>query len=178
MSMTRRRFIATSGLVVLGGVTGAMPVRRPHAAEVIDIAMGGTTGGAHVWFRPVGLLIQPGQTVRWTNRDAGNSHTSTAYHPRLFGKQQRIPEGADPWDSGLLLPDESFSVTLTVPGVYDYYCLPHEHAGMVGRIIVEEHAPAGGYPATHGDAGHTPPPEIALRAFPPIDRILKEKIVE
>ncbi|MGK8236557.1 plastocyanin/azurin family copper-binding protein [Roseovarius sp. MS2] len=27
--------------------------------------------------------------------------------------------------------DESFEVTLEVPGVHDYYCLPHEMAGMV-----------------------------------------------
>ena len=25
---------------------------------------------------------------------------------------------------------------LTVEGVYDYFCAPHEMAGMVGRIIV------------------------------------------
>jgi hypothetical protein len=30
----------------------------------------------------------------------------------------------------------SFEVTLTVEGVYDYYCTTHEMAGMVGRIIV------------------------------------------
>ena len=27
-------------------------------------------------------------------------------------------------------------MTFTVEGVYDYYCVPHEHAGMVGRIVV------------------------------------------
>lgn len=176
MSPPRRRFILTSGLMVMGSVAGSTLLRQAFAADIIDIAMGGTTGGAHVWFRPTGLLIQPGQTVRWTNQDAGNSHTATAYHPSLYGKQQRIPEGAASWDSGFLLPGESFSVTLTVPGVYDYYCLPHEHAGMVGRIIVGED-PADWRPHKSSQEG-SPPPDIALQAFPSTDRILKEKIVE
>jgi hypothetical protein len=47
-----------------------------------------------------------------------------------------MPEDAKPWESDYLLPNESFSATLSEPGVYDYYCHPHEHAGMVGRIVV------------------------------------------
>ena len=100
------------------------------------IRMQGDATGAHVGFDPVGLRIRPGQTVRWTNGDAGNSHTATAYHPANFGRPRRIPAAATPWDSDYLLPDDGFDVTLTAEGVYDYYCVPHEHAGMVGRIIV------------------------------------------
>jgi hypothetical protein len=43
---------------------------------------------------------------------------------------------AESWNSDYLLPDQSFELTLTVPGIYDYYCIPHEHAGMVGRLVV------------------------------------------
>lgn len=177
MSLTRRSFMCTSGVMMLGSIAVPALLHRAHAADIIDITMGGTTGGAHVWFRPVGLLIQPGQTIRWTNLDAGNSHTATAYHPTLYNKQQRIPEDATPWDSGFLLPDEHFSVTLTVPGVYDYYCLPHEHAGMVGRIIVGTNFTAQTSQKSKENA-QTPPPDIALRAFPDVDRILNEKVVE
>lgn len=155
----------------------AAPPRRALADDVIDIAMGGTTGGAHVWFRPRGLLIQPGQTVRWRNQDAGNSHTATAYHPALYGRPQRIPDGAEPWDSGFLLPGEGFSVTLTVPGVYDYYCLPHEHAGMVGRIVVGR-IPADWHEQKQSPGNTHAPPDVALEALPAVDRILSEKIVE
>lgn len=175
MNPARRSFIQTGGGVILAGLAGMASLRVSHAEDVIDIAMMGTPGGAKVWFRPIGLLIQPGQTVRWTNRDPGNSHTSTAYHPAFFKKMQRIPEGAKPWDSGFLLPNESYSVTLTVPGVYDYYCLPHEHAGMVGRIIVTAPEPHGWQ--TH--EGNDPSvPEAARAGFPAIDRIMKEKIVQ
>ena len=54
--------------------------------------------------------------------------------------------------SGYLVePGDRFEVTLTVPGVYDYFCTPHEAAGMVGRIIV-------GQPAR--------PRDDAVRLFP------------
>src|SRR5207248_347887 len=52
------------------------------------------------------------------------------------GHSLRIPEAAIPWDSGFLVNrGDHFEVRLTVPGVYDYYCQPHEAAGMVGRIV-------------------------------------------
>ena len=98
--------------------------------------MQGNTDGSHVWFDPIGLRIEPGQTVRWINLDPGNSHTATAYHPTNFEHPLRIPEEAQPWNSDYLLPNETFSVTLAVEGIYDFFCIPHEHAGMVGRIIV------------------------------------------
>jgi plastocyanin len=89
--------------------------------------------GATVWFDPIGLWIAPGQTVRWVV--AANVHTTTAYHPKNAEHSLRIPEGGMPWDSSFLVqPGAQFEVTLTVEGVYDYLCMPHEAAGMVGRI--------------------------------------------
>src|SRR5690606_41900168 len=109
---------------------------RIGAAAVEVIEMRGTERGDRVWFAPRGLAVATGTTLRFVNLDKGNSHTATAYHPALFDRRRRIPAGAQPWDSDFLLPDESFEVTLTAPGVYDYYCLPHEMAGMAGRIVV------------------------------------------
>lgn len=137
--------------------------------------MSGTSRGEHVWFRPQGLAVSPGTTLRFVNRDPGNSHTATAYHPDLFDRPRRIPEGATPWDSGFLLPDETFEVTLEEPGVYDYYCLPHEMAGMVGRIVVGEPGDAG-WEDEAADRGDLP--EAALAAFPPIEDILAAGRVE
>lgn len=97
--------------------------------DIFDIAMAGTANGSHVWFDPIGLHVPVGTTIRWTNRDAGNAHTATAY-------ERRIPVGSPGWDSDYLLPGETFAVRLTEPGVYDYFCRPHELAGMAGRIVV------------------------------------------
>jgi plastocyanin len=139
--------------------------------------MRGNTDGSHVWFDPVGLHIRPGQTMRWINLDPGNSHTATAYHPKNFGRPLRIPKGAEPWDSDYLLPEETFSVTLTVKGIYDFYCIPHEHAGMVGRIVVGEPggSAAEGLPAEA--AGGEPVPDIALQAFPSVEEIMARGVV-
>jgi len=108
----------------------------------------------------------PGATIRWIVQS--NVHTTTAYHPANGDYPQRIPDGADPWDSGYLTePGASFSVTLTAEGVYDYFCRPHEGAGMVGRIIVGR--PAGPGATAPGD--ELPPP--ARQAFPSIEEIMK-----
>jgi len=134
------------------------PTANAHAAGEIEIALSGTVNGAEVWFRPRGLLVQPGQAVRWINRDQGNVHTTTAYHPDN-GKPLRIPPGAKPWDSDYLMPGESFVRVFEVPGVYDYFCIPHEHAGMVARIVVGT-ATAGVRPYADTDA-RLPPAALA-----------------
>jgi len=132
MIMTRRELLMVAGSALLAV---NMPVLASGQPQML-IGMQGTARGERVWFDPLGLAVKPGTALKFVNRDNGNSHTVTAYHPSLFGHVRRIPEKAEPFNSGYLLPDDSFELTLTVPGVYDYYCLPHEHAGMVGRIVV------------------------------------------
>jgi plastocyanin len=139
--------------------------------------MQGNADGSHVWFNPIGLRIKPGQTIRWINLDPGNSHTATAYHPKNFERPLRIPEGAKPWNSDYLLPNESFLVTLKDEGVYDFFCVPHEHAGMVGRIIVGKPDRSSVDRLPTQTAGGEPIPEVALRAFPSVDEIMRRGIV-
>lgn len=164
MRTTRRLFLGAAAAAL---VTGPLPL---VADEVVDIAMAGRSDGSHVWFDPLGLLVAPGTTLRWTNTDSGNSHTATCYHPAINGRQARIPTNATPWDSDYLLPGESFSVTLSVPGIYDYYCVPHEHAGMVGRIIVG--APGAVYPDVEPDAALEGLPDVALAGLPAVAAIM------
>src|SRR5215203_6058313 len=117
--------------------------------------------------------------MRGAIRGPGNVHTATAYHPKNFEHVCRIPDGAAPWNSDYLLPNETFSLTLTVEGVYDYFCIPHEHAGMVGRIIVARPTAAGmpkvGGPSAGPNAQTIP--EAAQRAFPAVEDILRHGIV-
>lgn len=161
-----RRVLLGGGLAALAG--------RAGAAE-LEIAMRGSARGERVWFSPQGVAVAPGTILRFVNRDPGNSHTSTAYHPDLLDRQRRIPSAAVPWDSDFLLPDQVFEITLTVPGVYDYYCQPHEMAAMVGRIVV-------GRPGDPGWEGSAPEsedlmPEV-LAAFPQVEAILAAGRVE
>ncbi|TPM27870.1 hypothetical protein FJ955_18315 [Mesorhizobium sp. B2-2-2] len=136
--------------------------------------MKGRDDGSDVWFNPIGVLIKPGQMVRWTNLNPGSSHTTTAYSPKNFGRPLRMPKAAIPWASDYLLPNETFSVTFTEQGVYDYFCIPHEHAGMVGRIIVGEPL-KNGWTQLDGANGNLP--EDALKAFPTVEEIMARGIV-
>lgn len=163
-------------LVLGGGSLAALALARPGYADQVEvIEMRGTARGEAVWFYPNGLAIAPGTTVRFLNRDPNNSHTSTAYHPDILDRQRRIPLGATPWDSDFLMPDQHFDVTFTVPGVYDFYCQPHEHAGMVGRIVV-------GRPDKDKEWEGPAPvsddlPEVAQMAFPSVEDILAHQRV-
>ncbi|UXN66102.1 plastocyanin/azurin family copper-binding protein (plasmid) [Phyllobacterium sp. A18/5-2] len=133
------------------------------AGEPVEILMKGTANGSKVWFDPIGIRVVPGTVIRWRNNDPGNSHTATAFHPRNSGHPLRIPAGARPWNSGYLLPDETFSMMFTVAGVYDYFCIPHEMAGMVGRIVV----------APHSEAVLPVAAEGLMDAFPSVPNIMR-----
>lgn len=166
----RRRLLLSAG----GGLLlSAVLLQRAHATDEIEIALSGTPSGSDVWFRPRGLLIQPGQAVRWVNREAGNVHTTTAYHPDN-GKPLRIPKDATAWNSDYLLPNESFAMVFEKPGVYDYFCIPHEHAGMVGRIVVGQ-ADASIRPYADTD---TLLPAAAVAGFPEVANVMKYTQVE
>lgn len=137
--------------------------------------------GGKVWFDPVGVFAEPGTTIRWVVKE--NVHTTTAYHPKNGRHSLRIPEGAAPWDSGFLVhPGDHFAVTLTVPGVYDFFCMPHEAAGMVGRIIVGNATGPGAesfdyFTGKPEARDWLPVPAAARAVFPPLDRILQQRVV-
>ena len=168
---SRRQFLQVGGLAVAGLAAGFPRPRRTH-----EVRMWSDAGGAHVGFRPRGLAIAPGDVVRWVV-DGPNVHTSTAYHPTNGNAPLRIPAGARPWDSGYLLhPGDRFEVTLTVAGVYDYFCRPHEAVGMVGRIVVGNPGRAPYFPPPR--PGWRPIPKAALAAFPDVHDILRRGRVD
>ncbi|HEY3064740.1 MAG TPA: plastocyanin/azurin family copper-binding protein [Methylomirabilota bacterium] len=175
--VTRRAFLTGSAVAFLG----AAAPRPLRAAPPLEIRMRATERGEQVWFDPIGVLVTPGQTIRWVvERDV---HTTTAYHPANDHHSRRIPEAAAPWDSGFLVQKGAhFDVTLTVDGVYDYYCLPHEEAGMVGRIIVGKPGGPGAWPFDYWKgaafaSGWKPVPMAAQQALPAIETIMKRKVV-
>jgi plastocyanin len=179
---TRREFLKAGGLVLTGvGIAPLYSTRLLASPDQELIEMRSDALGSRVWFDPIGLYVRPGTTVRWIVRE--NVHTTTAYHPKNDHHSLRIPDGAMPWDSGFLVkPGATFDVTLTVPGVYDYYCIPHEGAGMVGRIVVGKAIGAGAQPFDYwvgrrGTGRWRRVPDVARAAFPSVDRILAERVV-
>lgn len=128
--------------------------------DVVEINM--ETEESSFYFDPVGVQVEPGTTIRFINESG--QHTATAYCEDN-DKEQRIPEGAECWDSGMLVEQgATFEVTLTEEGVYDYFCLPHEMLGMVGRIIV-------GSPEASPAADPANLPEAVQSALPEVEAI-------
>lgn len=160
----------------------ALMVAGAAAAHTFEVRVVMSKDGSQVYFDPVGLRIQPGDTVRWIQ--INGYHTVTAYYPANGNRELRIPDGAQPWDSGVLLAEypakgSTFVHTFTVPGVYDYFCQPHEAAGMVGRIVVG--APGDG-PGTRGfayapDKHWKPVPVAAQKSFPSVRLIMEQGAV-
>jgi hypothetical protein len=79
-----------------------------------------------------------------------SGHSATAYHPSQ-DKELRIPEAAEPFNSSVFKRlNNRYAFKFTTPGVYDYFCIPHEDVGMVGRIIVKEASGPGTQPVDKG----------------------------
>jgi plastocyanin len=174
--LTRRMLLHAGACLMTGAILASRS--RVAAASAIEIRMRSDSTGGVVGFDPVGVFLQPGQTVRWTC-DA-NVHTTTAYSPENGNRSLRIPRNARPWASDFLLPGETFEVTLTAEGVYDYFCAPHEEGGMVGRLIVGRSIGPGTLPFDYFEAEGRhwiPVPVVAQRVFPNTDEILRRKVV-
>jgi plastocyanin len=93
-------------------------------------------------FIPDHITINAGQSVEWNNTAAIETHTVTA-DPKLAQniKSVALPPGAEPFNSGDLKADAIFRHTFTVPGVYRYFCIPHEKMGMIGEVEVKPATP-------------------------------------
>lgn len=134
--ITRRKLLQVGGLWLTGLTLNLSRFAWSSSEEEeIEIRMISNPSGTLVAFDPIDLRILPGRRIRWINA-SDNVHTSTAYHPANDRHPLRIPSTAKPWDSGYLMyRGDSFSLKLTVEGVYDYYCTPHETAGMLGELL-------------------------------------------
>lgn len=142
--MQRRRFLASAGAAAMAGLASLSGCLGASGSESAGYDVGMTAEA----FVEAEFTVSPGETVVWRNNST-RTHTVTAY-------EDAIPEGTvffatggyedeqtarDAWwndRGGALENGEEFSVTFTEPGQYDYFCIPHEQAGMLGTIYVEE----------------------------------------
>jgi plastocyanin len=87
-----------------------------------------TVNAQTLHFTPDTLEVAAGTTVVWNNLDPF-AHTVTS------------DDGI--FDSGMFNTGESYSLTFTTPGRYQYYCIPHGNAGlsgMSGVVVVTDPA--------------------------------------
>lgn len=137
----RRRFVGLLGAAAAGS-PGATGMGTAQGTPVVSMG--------NDYFDPIGLSVDPGTTVRF--EVATGAHSATAY-------EDRIPANATPFDSGTFSRG-AFEHTFEQPGTYDYYCVPHESRGMVGRIVVGE--PAGPAEDSPIPAGTVPDSDVIV----------------
>lgn len=159
--MDRRDFIKRSGLLTVGSV-GVVGTATAQTGETLDVGM--YTEEGEYYFDPVGLHVEPGETVTWINESG--AHTTTSYSPENPGASvRRIPNEAEPWHSPTFVESgATFEYTFEVPGTYEYYCVPHKTLGMVGRIVCGEPGGIGEeQPIPDGTAtGQVPPSDVIV----------------
>lgn len=110
-------------------------------ADTVVVEVKGIDADAR--FDPVVVEVDPGDVIQFAVREG--MHTVTAYHPENR-RSKRIPASAKPFDSGLMEKGDQWFLTISEEGVYDYFCLPHEKLGHVGRIIAGSYDASDDYP--------------------------------
>jgi plastocyanin len=156
--MSRRTFIRTAaGTAAAAGATGTAAAQEGTGTssgsgggggggtETVEVGPGGSlvyTPGTEE-----ALKITPGTTVEFVWKS--NNHNIVV---------DSQPEGAG-WKGHEPIENEGFtySHTFETLGTYEYYCQPHESAGMVGTIEVVESlsTPGGGGPPEVPDSAKT-----------------------
>jgi uncharacterized protein (TIGR03118 family) len=81
-------------------------------------------------FSPQNVTIAVGDTVTWTNT---GSFTHTTTSGTTTGGV-RHPDGL--WDSGSVLPGQTYSRVFAQAGTFPYYCTPH-YTSMTGTVTVK-----------------------------------------
>ena len=112
-----KTFIQTLWVMIISAAVLFLP-RLAYAAE---IQMG---SNGNLVFDPAELTIAAGDTVTIVNGDLPPHNFVVEGHPELSHSDLSFVGG------------ESFDVTFTEAGDYDFQCEPHTGAGMTGVIHV------------------------------------------
>ena len=119
-------------LLAACGITG--PAHEEGVPAGVDAVVEATST---LNFSPASVTIPSGGTVEWRNTGI-MTHTVTADPARAKDSADvRLPEGAQPFDSGDIPAGQVWRHTFEAPGEYRYFCKPHESYGMVGTVIVQ-----------------------------------------
>jgi LPXTG-motif cell wall-anchored protein len=149
---------------------------NPNGATSYTVVNGAGGNQASVLrFLPVDLTVKAGDSVTWLGNDPHEVHTVTFYNPagkvpdfivpqpQASGPPKLVVPHAAPendtavdsqdlYNSGLLLPGQSYTFTFPKPGTYTYVCVVHAPQAMFGKVVVEP-AGAGGAPASLPNTG-------------------------
>jgi plastocyanin len=144
MGMKRSLWLAALSLLM---VSAFAPMAWAQRDEV-------TANMEDNFFDQANMTVEPGTTVTWV-QSGKNPHTTTSY------------DGL--WDPGMIESGSNvtFSFTFEKPGIYDYYCMPHESLGIVGSVTVTGSASASASASARAEAetlADTGGPSLAIAA--------------
>ena len=123
------RRIALS-LVLMFMAVGIIASPTLAFADTVSVTMGG--GPTMLGFVPAEVTISPGDTIHFEVGPA-------APHNVVFDPAN-APEDLSSLSHDKLEMAGGFDVTFPADvsaGTYDFYCLPHRGAGMLGKVIVQ-----------------------------------------
>ena len=107
--------------IVLAGFAVVPALAADYEVHMLNKGVAGT-----MVFEPAFVQAQPGDTVTFIPTDKGHN---------VEAIKDMLPEGVEIFKSKI---NETYVLTVDVPGVYGVKCTPHFAMGMVGLIIVGE----------------------------------------
>ena len=119
----RGRLIGILAVAAVFLITGGLGSRRAAVAQAPATQLISMVNNS---FRPGTITIAAGTTVVWENDEDPNGDNVT---------HDVLADDLTSWNSDYLNPGDSFSMTFTTPGVYNYLCDLHQN--MSGTIIVQ-----------------------------------------
>ena len=166
-SRGRTASIATATAMLVSGLAFLLHPSPGQAASTLDVQVAqspstqcSTTPPAGYCFVPASPpAVAPGTTVKWTNTTGAPHTVSRCTDPSIAACQgsgsdvSNSPINGNLGARGSSNPPDTYSVTLSSPGTYHYYCQIHTY--MHGVITVS------------GPASPTPTPTPAVFTLPP-----------
>jgi plastocyanin len=181
--LSRRAFLGIAAGATAAAATERATAQTASPTETDGADTDGTPGAGTVTpagevtidmtdslvFDPDATTVPPGTTVIWENVGTVG-HSVTAYEDEIPGDAEYFASGGfddeqtarqsysagDP-DSGDVAGGDSYEHTLTVEGDYEYFCIPHEAAGMVASLTVGQQQQGG-----QEEEGPGPLPPVAV----------------
>jgi plastocyanin len=138
--------VAATGLTITGLVLALAVFASSAMADASVEMTEGSATDINTWgFTPPDVTVSVGQSVTWKN-SGSLAHTATA-----TGGQ---------FDTGMVAPGESKTITLSAPGTIAYQCTPHPWMKGTLTVLAAAAAPA-------APAAAAPAPAAPAAAVPP-----------
>ena len=137
-SCSRRTLVRLSGVTLTTASIAGCLGDSSQGTQTVEMT-------ADLKFEPATVTVNSGNAVQWDNTSE-IEHTVTAYAKRIpnaaayFASGEFTSERAarQQLEEGLIEPGNQFKHTFSKSGTYEYFCIPHEGAGMTGTVQVND----------------------------------------